>query len=501
MELAFQKRELEYLNRILCETVVQEQTAEMIVPDSLPDVDRVVDAFATALVRSEECGAGAASMGGTIQAGVLFVTEDGEVQRLETQIPFTARREFDAKLDEGTLQCGCAVSAVDARMLNSRKILIRVGICCTMSVYTRQTQALYDLPEPSSSLQLRRTELPLRLPLALGEKSFTLNEEVELPGSKPAIERLLKCVYRLETVEQKLVGSKAVFKGSLLVHALYECAEGKLHNFEGVVPFSQYADMGQELDEQELRTVLVLTSIETEPDGQLDCRRLLLSANVLAQCTAYGEKTIALIEDAFCTDAELAPQWGEWTLSALLDRQSFRETATAQNETPAEAVVDAWLYAEEAAKRREGEKMLLELPFSCNVLFLDGEGKLQGRSMRTSVSLSTELSEKAACRVSAAGNGEIFGAASASGMELRCPVTIEVESSAEQRLRFVCGGEITPLEKPQERQPAVILRRTEAEQDVWEIAKSYRTATQALMDANGLQSPLVPADTLLLIPM
>lgn len=92
MELVFQERELNYLSRVLCETVTQEQTAELIVPDSYPDADRVVDAFATALIRSEECSAGAAGVSGNAQVGVLFVTEDGEIGRLETQIPFSDRK-------------------------------------------------------------------------------------------------------------------------------------------------------------------------------------------------------------------------------------------------------------------------------------------------------------------------------------------------------------------------------------------------------------------------
>lgn len=222
-------------------------------------------------------------------------------------------------------------------MLNSRKVLVRVGVRCTMSVYARQRQTLYDIPEPAATLQLRRTKIPLRLPLELGEKSFVLNEDVEIPGTKPAVERLLKCVYRTEVEEQKLVGSKAVFKGNLIVHALYECPEGKLHSFEAGVPFSQYVDMEQELDDHALSTVLAMTSVETEPDGQMDCRRLLLSANLIAQCTAYGEQEVSLIEDAFCTNAELSPQWAEWKVTGVLDRQNFRETALAQSDAPAGA--------------------------------------------------------------------------------------------------------------------------------------------------------------------
>ena len=99
------------------------------------------------------------------------------------------------------------------------------------------------------------------------------------------------------------------------------------------------------------------------------------------------------------------------------------------------------------------------------------------------------------------GSGEIFCAAGADGMELRCPVSVELESFAEHRLRCVAGGEIAQTEATGERRPAVVLRRTETEQDVWDIAKAYHTATQAVMEANALTGAVVPADTLLLIPM
>ena len=53
MELVFQEKQLDYLGRVLDQTVTQELTAEVIVPDSCADADRVVDAFGTLLVRAE----------------------------------------------------------------------------------------------------------------------------------------------------------------------------------------------------------------------------------------------------------------------------------------------------------------------------------------------------------------------------------------------------------------------------------------------------------------
>lgn len=501
MELVFQDSQLEYLSRILCETVSQEQTADVIIPDSYPDADRVVDAFGTLLVRSEECTAGSASVAGIVQAGVLFVSEQGEVECVQAQIPFSVRRDFSAEQENCTLQCRCALRSVDARPLNSRKLLVRVGISCTLCVYAPQKHTCYDIAEPAENLQLRRIELPLQMPLGLGERSFGLNEELELPNGKPAISRLLKCLYRTQLQEQRVVGSKAVFKGDLLVHALYEGDDEGLHAHEWSVPFSQYAELERELDDSDLQTILSLTSVETEPDAQVDSRRLLISANLLAQCVAEGKQKLNIIIDAFCTDAELAPQFDEWKVSGILDRQNLRETAITESSEPAGSVVDAWMYPDEAGKQRMGDKARIELPLNCNVLYYDAEGALRGKTLRPNVQFETELSENASCAVTEVTGGELFCAAGSGGISLRTPVSITVESSAVHPLRAVCGGEISPLQQESARKPALILRRTDSDEEIWQIAKDCRTSVRAIKEANDLTGETVPENTLLLIPM
>ena len=52
MELVFQEKQLDYLGRVLDQTVTQELTAEVIVPDSCADADRVVDARCSSARRS-----------------------------------------------------------------------------------------------------------------------------------------------------------------------------------------------------------------------------------------------------------------------------------------------------------------------------------------------------------------------------------------------------------------------------------------------------------------
>ena len=142
----------------------------------------------------------------------------------------------------------------------------------------------------------------------------------------------------------------------------------------------------------------------------------------------------------------------------------------------------------------------IELPLAANVLFTDPAGKLQGQTLRTNVLLETALAPQADCRVTEITPGELFCAAGADGVTLRCPVQVTLASTARHALKAVCGGTTEP-EPEDARRPGVILRRTEQPEQVWDIAKACRTAPETVTAANDLQADEVPAGTLLLTPM
>lgn len=500
MELVFQENKLEFWNCALCCTAVQEQTTELIVPDRLPDAQRVVDAAGTVLVRAEECSASNAGVSGSVAVSVVYVDEAGNPYRLQGQVPFSLRRELADDASERVLQACCTLASVDARLLNSRKLLVRVNVCCEFRVFSRREELICDLPAPSENLQLLRREFPMQMPLAMGEKSFTLNEELILPAGKAPIGELLKSVCHARVLEQKCVGARLVFKGEIVVHTLYSDADGQLQGCDFTVPFSQFADLGSECDEAQAHTQFALTSLELEPDGQLECRRLLLSVGVLAQCRAQGERRVTLLEDAYCLDAELTPRFSQWSMCATLDEPSFRETAIFAGDFGAQRIIDACVYVEEPQCRREGERLVAELPLNCNVVYLDLQGALCAATLRSAVVPEIALSENGACRVARLSAGEIYSTVSAEETELRCAVSVTLECFADQTLRALSGGEISEEPLPT-RRPAVLLRRTDGQEELWQIAKSCRSSVAAIRAANELTGELAPADTMLLIPM
>lgn len=93
MEFAFEEKTVSHLQLLADEWLRQEETADLIVPDSNPDAVEVVHCFATAVVRSKECQSGCVLISGGIQAGVLYLAQDESTPRLlETYLPFSMKK-------------------------------------------------------------------------------------------------------------------------------------------------------------------------------------------------------------------------------------------------------------------------------------------------------------------------------------------------------------------------------------------------------------------------
>ena len=134
MELVFEAQSIDYLRPVFTKTAAQEQTQELIVPDSYPDCGRIVFTGACAVMRGKEARDGSVVVTGGVRAGLLYVPEDGTGPRaLSCYLPYSIRVDDPAATAAMQLQACCHVRSADARLINSRKILVRADVICLLT--------------------------------------------------------------------------------------------------------------------------------------------------------------------------------------------------------------------------------------------------------------------------------------------------------------------------------------------------------------------------------
>lgn len=502
MELVFQNKTSAFLRKTVCETRSQEQTAELIVPDSFPDCARIVVCCAEAVLRGKECRQGSVTVSGAIRAGVVYMPEEGDTPRaLDAYVPFSMRIDCPAATETMQSILDLRVKSADARMIHSRKVLLRVNLGCQITGFEQEMETFYTLQDAPAAMQVKKQTYPLLLPAETAEKSFPVSEEIELPAGKAEIENI--CYYTVQPAitEKKLIGNKAVCKGMLSCKVVYQTAQGELESFTQQIPFSQYCQTQEDYDQDALTVLPMVTGAELEASADGMGRKLQLNANLLLQALVQSTRSVELYEDAYATRGTLQPQWKEYALDCSLDRQQLRQTLRESFRAPVRAVVDSTLYLDYPEQMRTENGVQVKAPCTVNILYIDNDGALQGLTGRAQAASEIALSQNGVCTARVMAGADGFAAPGADGAEIRYDVVFELDSSAKETLRSLCAGTLDEEQTRGAPRPSVIVRRALDTQSVWELAKHYGTTVQAIAQANELTGEQAECGQLLLIPI
>lgn len=491
MEILFQTQTIRYLAEKRFDDLHQEQTGEISVPETLPELGRVVDCFGVVLTQSRSVDSGSVTVSGGIQAGVLYVPAEGEgLERLELWLPFTVTKKLPVQPDTVLHYWGW-LRSMEARFVNARKLLIRADLASELTLLSPAELELSRLESCPRGLICRTETYPMRLPLCAAEKEVRVADEVLMPENGPGFDRLLKTQCAVEISERRVMGEKAVFQGELRLRVLGLTEAGEPVTWSGTVPFSQYAELDRSMEEQSHISIQpILNHLELDTDGQPDSRRLLLNVSFTAQLVLWGELPVTLTQDAYYLEGDFKPEWQSCALSPCLDCLETELTQSLELPGEAQSLLDWTVFPDRTAAAPQGETARGEI--KVNLLYYDAAHKLQSSLLRRELELKRSAEASAEWRRTVLPGAELRQ----QGRQLLLPLRVSQRYCQTKPLRTLCGGELTP--RPREEGPSLILRVAGGE--LWQIARENGSTVEAIRAANELEEGSLSRERILLIP-
>ena len=489
MEL--KKKTFLFFEPALDETAAPEAGADMIVPDLYPDIARIVDASGQACLKDRTLREDRLDLAGLARVSVLYVPEgEQRLRKLDVSIPFN--HVFDGRFPQGSeALADVKLLSVSARAINPRKVSILCALSVHAVVYAPGTLEIGD--EVTGECEVRRAVYSSYVPVDVKCKYFTMTESLEIPGTRPPVDEILRASPRLTVTDIKHVGNKIIFKGTAAMGLLY-LSGGQPYFTEQELPLSQIVEMDALEEGAGVEIELQLTGMDLDigqtPGGE--ARRIDLSLHLEAQAVARSERRMEAIIDLYSTSGGLRPVMEPALLTELIDRgvrrQSVRELLEVGDEV--HSVVDTLVTLGPPAEGVMGCEALVR------IVFLSEAGEYQSLLRRLPV--VCEGLERARLRARLA--GEVTAVPTSDGIELRFSVDFEYLCLDTSRIMTV--GELVQdelFEKPV--RPSVVIRRCREGESLWDIAKAYGTTVRELVTANGLEEGGEAADDrLLLIP-
>ena len=497
MQLQFEKKSYECLRLLSCEHQYEELTQEVRLPDSMPDIGKVLCGWGQALLRGKEWRGSYASASGGAMVWILYLPEDGsEPRSVETWIPFQMKWEVPDSKRDGLFQVSCHIQAVDGRSLSARKLMVRVGVCGSAQIMEPAQMELYQPSELPDDIQLLQNDYPLCIPKEAGEKMFALEEEITVPASCPHADKLIRYSLQPEIIDCKVIGDKVVFRGCGILHMLLRCEDGRLHSCDVDVPFSQYAQLeGEFSPDAQAKLQCAVTGMEADLTEEGTVR---LKAGLTGQYVVYDKTVIPLIQDAYSVSREVTPVFGKLDMPLVLDdlRENHRAQWTMDGKLGEQA--DVHFFMDKPEQRWNGDRVAIEQNGSFQILYYDEEGTLQIDSGKTENQWDLALDPQGRVFVHVIPSGKPQLSISPGSGMLAAEFVTQAVCLGDHGIRMVQELEIGEAGEKPEHTPSLILCRL-GEKSLWQLAKECKTTMEAIRHANGLEGE-PDSKRLLLIP-
>ena len=465
-------------------TVKQDvQTQEVKLTEGLPDMGRVLGVWGQSVLRGKQWQGEEATVSCGAMVWVLYAPEDGSYPRMvETWIPMELRWQIPGTKQEGKVWANCLLRSVDARMTGPRKLMVRANMAVRMQAYCPDKIEVSQPEGVPEDVQLLRKTYQVCLPVEAGEKSFQLDEELELPASCPKARSFLQARLYPRIVDKRVMSDKVVFRGVADLHTVYQGQDEGLYGWDFEVPFSQYADLDDSYSEE--ASVLLMpqvTGLETDADEE---GRIRLKAGLTCQYVTCDRKDVQVATDAYSPVRKVEPQVQTLILPAIESMDT--QTLLLQHTMSADGMpVDVSVLCDQVRKQSLPEQVRLEIPALGQILYYDVEGGIQSTASRWEDSIYTEPYADGNVEVNILPTGQCSAEPTEGGMSVETNVILETVVTSAKGLPMVTGLEMgQPMPKDPNR-PSVILRRVGPE-GLWGMAKGAGSSVDAICKANGL---------------
>lgn len=486
MEL--EQKSISYCRPQLAETSICTETTDCIVPDTFPDVGRVVFACGSVTTSDRSPQSGRLLISGTAQASVLYEPENSSGLRLlEVPVSFAHIEENDLLDSSSACLVECRVGTVEASIVNSRKLSIAVNLVFSAVCCGRES-CDYTENIADEHIELLSDSCEVTVPELVQAFPFSVLEDIPAEDTDGLSVLRQSCVLRVS--ECRAMQDRVVIRGSAELRCLVLQADEAVRIISKVTPFTQVFEMTGVSEDDTPDVQLALRSFECRvaSDDTLSC-----TVNADAMVSVRRNVTLRCIRDFYLPGTSLLTQEDSVILygSSVPQPFSSESTETVQTAVHASHIVSADAVCCGSRANENGT----QLSVAVHVLFLDEEQHLC--SLQRVLPLCFSGTSPDAClypRLS-------VRTQTAGERGLTLTVTAEGESAAHTpvTLRHIRSAE--PGEKQKSDGVSLTLRHIDSETRLWDIAKDNGSTCAAICAANDLPPETAAvADTMLLIP-
>ncbi len=492
------------VNNLIGEDTIQTVIEnDIIVPDTKPDIARVLLLDGDVFVTGCDTATDRVVASGYVVCKILYISDDESrsVKSIITNLPFSYTLDIPGV--RGGMKCRSIgiLEHMDYNLLNGRKINVKAIVGVNCKIHEENEKEYCSGVMGLDDIQILKENMSLNTYVGNNKVNYVIKEDLDLPSGKPAIAEILRNDVKVTGKDFKISDGKIITKGEIVIATLYiaDDENRSLQSVENEVAFTQFVDLDG-VDEDTLVDVdydLMDYKIEAVEDSDGDLRNIRAevnlniyvegscSRNVEVLCDAYSPKSRIMLEkSAIDMDENYSENRSQVVIKDSIDLSELSEEVS--------EVFNVLSRYSISECRLEEDKVVVEGSVQNNMLYLANNEEQPVFCFKKDVPFKQEIAVKGAKssmkpEISLEMDHCSYSMLSSGQVEIRVVLSINTKVQSKKKLPVVSKAvEGLMDDKKTQSRPSVVIYITQPGDSLWKIAKKYGTTVDTLMKVNNL---------------
>lgn len=513
------KKEINIDKKVGKESIQVLIEGDIIVPDTKPDIDVVLETTANAYIDNKDISNERINFKGNLDINVLFVAkgEEKPIYNMEATYPINDFVNIEGIDKSMTAFTTCNITNLDYKLINDRKVSFRAILDVNSEVLSKENFETISEIEGLDENQVKKTNVTINKIVCAKFDRFNIKDEIEVSNGRPNIKEILECNLNISNKEIKVYDNKLNISGNIKSSILYKSDEEKAMPvyFEQEIPFNgsievdgatenMFADVYLDIQD---RNINILEDAEGEE------RIIGIDAYIGCNIKVSYEDEMEVLEDAYVLNKSIQMDTNVQKYPVLVcknkNQAPIKEVVKLDEEAPpilqvvkvsGKPILDNVQVLE--------DKILAEGIVECNILYITNNDEYPMHCHKVIIPYSQMIEAKGVTPenndVDINVNLEHIGVnmLSDKDLEIRCILNFDVCVLMEKSLSFVIGVLFEDIpEEVLNNIGSMTIYVVQKGDTLWNLAKKFNTTVSDIVELNDIENPdlIYPGQKLLIL--
>ncbi|MDD3832400.1 MAG: DUF3794 domain-containing protein [Oscillospiraceae bacterium] len=480
---------------------------DFVLPDYYPDIAAVLKCTLKPVIQSKQLSGDRLIVDGIVIIQVLYLDEARVcIRSCEITKPFTSTFNVKSGVENPCIRLTAKTEYVNCRAVSPRRLDVHGSFSVKLKV---TAEASCDVVSAINGEKMftRHNVVTYSVPAMSAEKSFSINEVLEIGANQPPAEVLIRGDAVPVLNDCRLMANKAIIKGELMLCNLYvsDAETGDTHKIMHEIPFSQIIDI-EGLDEEwqcDVKLDVISSDVHIGSNQNGEGRLLEVNMKLAAGVQSYRTGMAEIVADAYSSCCPLRLETKRLDTRQLTaihrDTSTLHESFDLPEEGAAQ-VIDMWCDAAVLSERCEQGKSHIAGRLMIYMLAKDGAGLVSFYERPSDFELEFEDDSTGVSADVVVCNAE-YNTQGGGKVDISARLDVTRRCFSDDSMVAVADVLVDENAAFPSEKAALKIYFANSGESIWEVAKACHTSMDAVMEENTLDGDVLTKDTMLLVPL